>query len=133
MEEWNINSSQCFKWLTPFTTSSVYWGLAGTYSPSWSSIFHLFDASYNGPPLHKTHEIKNSLVPCLFTPVFVTCSIDVVKDLVKLITWSDIPGCRMCGEVAHSFYIATEQLSESEKYCQGCSMSTTQLLLGQWL
>ena len=30
-------------------------------------------------------------------------------------------------------YIATEQLSESEKYRQGCSMSTAQLFLGQWL
>jgi len=55
--------------------------------------------------MHKRTMPNSRMCPDIFIPVFVTCSINVGEDLVKLITCSDIQMYLdvgwICGGVAH--------------------------------
>ena len=67
----------------------------------------------------------------LLTPVFVPCSTNAGRDLVKVSdmqwrTW-------MCGGVAHSFCTAVKRLPESKKRHQDCLMSSAQSFYGPCL
>ena len=87
-------------------------------------------------PLHNSEliQIRAETIasyPGLLTPVFVPCSTNAGRDLVKVSdmqwrTW-------MCGGVAHSFCTAVKRLPESKKRHQDCLMSSAQSFYGPCL